>query len=128
MDKHQPDGAADELPNVPSALNRLMGSVKWIEAGQLTEFNNVSLATACGSLLGTPLSHSHIAKIRQGASPDPRGSVIWAISRAMSRKSPVSITPNYFYVSAIRALVDRELDLHLEQLTTELRRTSTPPN
>lgn len=127
MDKFSQDGGmspADDLPDVPSALNRLMSTVKWIEGGRLVEFNNVTLAKACGDLLGAPISHSHIAKIRQATNPDPRGSVVWAITRTLSERSPVQITPDYFYMDNARAKVDRELDLHLEQLTTELARAA----
>lgn len=127
MDKLGEDGGmspTEDLPDVPSALNRLMSSVKWIEAGRLVEFNNVTLAKACGALLDTSISHSHIAKIRQGTSPDPRGSVVWAISKVLSQRSAVDITTDYFYLGSTRAKVDRELDLYLEHLTTELGRAS----
>lgn len=119
-------------PVIPSALNRLMVTVRWIEEGQLKGFTNVSLARGCAELLSSAISHSHIAKIRQGSQADPRASLIWAMSVAFSQRSVVPITPDYFLVDRTRAAVDRELDLHLEQLTAETARaegdgTQAPP-
>lgn len=109
-------------PVVPSALNRLMTAVQWVENGQLRGFTNVSLARECAKLLASPISHSHIAKIRQGAQRDPRASLIWAMSVAFSQRAVVPITADYFLGGRTRAQVDRELDLHLEQLTSEIAR------
>lgn len=137
MDKSGHDGRvtapSEDLPDVASALNRVMLTVKGIEMRNGRRFNNVALATEVSALLGMEITHGHIAKIRQGVSTTPRGHLLWAIGRALSTRTPVEITPDYFFIPTTRARVDRELDLGLEQLVSEqqragqLRRGASPP-
>lgn len=126
MDKTHDDGAVatppDDLPDIASALNRVMVTVSGIEKRQGRRFSNVSLASEVSDILGMEITHGHIAKIRQGISTTPRGHLIWAIGRALSTRTPVEITPDYFFIPTTRARVDRELDLTLEQLDADLRR------
>lgn len=105
------------LPDVAAALNRLLTTVQWLAAdGSVEDLdNNVRLAREVSEVRGyTP--HVHIHRIRQGKSPDPRGSVLWAICQVVSRYSVVPVTPDYFYVPETRTAVDRALDLELERL------------
>lgn len=129
MDKIGDDGGVatppDDLPDIASALNRVMVTVTGIERRQGRRFSNVSLANEVSDILGMEITHGHIAKIRQGVSTTPRGHLIWAIGRALSTRTPVEITPDYFFIPTTRARVDRELDLTLEQLDADLRRSRT---
>lgn len=130
MDKFRHDGVVtsrpDDLPDIASALNRVMATVTGIEKRHGRRFSNVSLANEVSEILGMEITHGHIAKIRQGISTTPRGHLIWAIGRSLSTRTPVEITPDYFFIPTTRARVDRELDLTLEQLDADLRRARHP--
>lgn len=110
------------LPDIASALNRLLTTVKWIDDhGAMRDLdNNVHLAREVSTLRG-PTPHVQIQRIRQGTQPDPRGSILWAIGRVLSEHACVEITPDYFYVPATRARIDRELDLERERLSMRMR-------
>jgi hypothetical protein len=116
------DDTTVPLPDIASALNRLLTTVKWIDDdGVLRDLdNNVHLARAVSALRGhTP--HVQIQRIRQGTQPDPRTSVLWAVIQVVNEHSPVEVTMDYFFVPATRARVQRELDLALERLTMQAR-------
>lgn len=112
----------DGLPDVATALNRLLTTVKWIdEDGRLRDLdNNVHLARSVSQLRG-PTPHVQIQRIRQGTQPDPRSSILWAIGRVLSEHACVEITPDYFFVPATRARIQRALDLELERVTMRAR-------
>ncbi|MGL5863834.1 MAG: hypothetical protein ACRCY9_21550 [Phycicoccus sp.] len=105
------------LPDIASALNRLLTTVRWIDGdGRLRDYdNNVHLARAVSEVRGLT-SHVYIQRIRQGTQPDPRASVRWAIARVLSERASVEITMDYFFDLATRARVDRALDLDLERV------------
>ncbi|KRE63593.1 hypothetical protein [Nostocoides sp. Soil756] len=116
------ESPAESLPDIASALNRLLTTVKWLDDdGVLRDLdNNVHLARAVSELRGhTP--HVQIQRIRQGTQPDPRTSVLWAITQVVNEHAAVEVTMDYFFVPATRARVQRELDLALERLTMQAR-------
>ena len=89
--------------------------------GRLRDYdNNVHLAAAVSEVRG-PTPHVQIQRIRQGTQVDPRVSVLWGICRVLSAVSAVDVTPDYFFVPATRARVQRELDLELERVTMQVR-------
>ena len=112
----------EPAPDIAGALNRLLTTVKWVDdEGRLRDLdNNVHLAAAVSELRG-PTPHVQIQRIRQGTQTDPRASVLWAICEVLRRHTPVEITPDYFFVPATRARVQRELDLELERVTMQVR-------
>jgi len=115
------------IPDIATALNRLLATVKWVEDGRILDFdNNVHLAEAVSAVRGQPTPHTYIQKIRQGTVRDPRASVIWAIGQVLSERACVDITPDYFYVPATRVRIDRALDLELDSLN--LLRRGHPPD
>ncbi|WP_295695137.1 hypothetical protein [Lapillicoccus sp.] len=106
------------IPDIATALNRLLATVKWLEDGRIVDFdNNVHLAEAISVVRGQATPHTYIQKIRQGTIRDPRASVIWAIGQVLSERACVDITPDYFYVPATRVRIDRALDLELDSLS-----------
>lgn len=106
------------IPDIATALNRLLTTVKWLEDGRMVDFdNNVHLAEAVSEVRDQPTPHTYIQKIRQGTIRDPRASVIWAIGQVLSERACIDITPDYFYVPATRIRIDRALDLELELLS-----------
>lgn len=113
---------SEALPDVASALNRLLTTVKWVDgAGRLRDLdNNVHLAREVSRLRG-PTPHVQIQRIRQGTQPDPRASVLWAVGRVLSQHACVEITMDYFFDPATRTRVQRALDLELERLTMQVR-------
>lgn len=122
QDAPLPPAPEPPMPDIASALNRLLTTVKWIDGdGVLCDLdNNVHLARAVSDLRGaTP--HVQIQRVRQGTQPDPRTSVLWAISRVISARACVEVTMDYFFVPATRARIQRELDLELERLTMQVR-------
>ncbi|MGL5866155.1 MAG: hypothetical protein ACRCYX_09835 [Dermatophilaceae bacterium] len=110
------------LPDVASALNRLLTTVRWIDGeGLLHDYdNNVHLARAVSMVRGLT-SHVYIQRIRQGTQPDPRASVLWAIARVLSERAAVEITMDYFFNPATRARIQRALDLELERVMMRSR-------
>ncbi|MBR7742721.1 hypothetical protein KC207_05385 [Phycicoccus sp. BSK3Z-2] len=112
----------EPAPDIAGALNRLLTTVKWVDDdGVLQDLdNNVHLAAAVSQLRG-PTPHVQIQRIRQGTQTDPRVSVLWAICRVLNRHTTVEVTPDYFFVPATRARVQRELDLELERVTMRAR-------
>jgi len=106
------------IPDIATALNRLLATVKWLDDGRVVDFdNNVHLAEAVSEVRGQATPHTYIQKIRQGTIRDPRASVIWAIGQVLSERACVDITPDYFYVPATRIRIDRALDLELDSLS-----------
>ena len=110
------------VPDIAAALNRLLTTVKWVdEDGALRDLdNNVHLARAVSAVRG-PTPHVQVQRIRQGTQPDPRVSILWAITRVLSEHACVEITMDYFFDPATRARVQRALDLELEKLTMRSR-------
>ncbi len=110
------------LPEVASALNRLLTTVKWVDdEGRLRDLdNNVHLAREVSRLRG-PTPHVQIQRIRQGTQPDPRASVLWAVCRVLSQHACIEITMDYFFEPTTRSRVQRALDLELERLTMQVR-------
>lgn len=116
------DPAVEPLPDIATALNRLLTTVRWIAAdGTLRDYdNNVHLARAVSDVRG-PTSHVYIQRVRQGTQPDPRASILWAITRVLSERASVEITMDYFFMPAVRARVQRDLDLNLERVMMQFR-------
>ena len=110
------------LPEIASALNRLLTTVKWVDdEGHLRDLdNNVHLAREVSRLRG-PTPHVQIQRIRQGTQPDPRASVLWAVGQVLSQHACVEITMDYFFEPTTRSRVQRALDLELERLTMQVR-------
>ena len=81
-----------------------MGEMVWRDWN-----SNRRLAAAVTEVRGIPTPHGQLHRIRQGVSPDPRGSVLWAIAHILSRQTPVVITMDYFFEASTRARIDREI-------------------